>query len=253
MFLKDWFEDESEIIDDNYDFIKLNEIPGSRKKIRDKLLETIIYHYTEPNRVADYLNNEKFSELESLINNRLPTNSDYKKGDFGEIFGTEHLKQFENYKFPILRLRYKPKANRPMEGEDILGFIIENDEIIKIAIGESKVRQNSDSAVLNQARDELFNSYNPHPILLKFYSDHLYLINKDLSDKIERLMSKENLDKIEKTHWIFYITGFQPRKYNLDNSSKNLKNLTLVNIYLEDISDFIINLYHDVGRYYDKK
>lgn len=251
MFFKKWIELKEETSSKNCKIFKFDEISESREKIYDELTETVIKHYTEPRRINNYLNNEKFSKLENHINNRLPTVPSHEKGDFGEIIGTEHLKQFHNYKFPILKLRHKPKPNKSMEGEDILGFYIENNEITRICIGESKIRSDSDSYVLYDALDQLDKSYHPHPVLLKFFSDRVYDIDEELAEKIEDLTSEETFNKVIKDNWIFYITGFKPRKFNI--KPNELDNLILINLYLNDVGNFITTLFEDCRSYYHEK
>lgn len=251
LFFKKWIEINDELSSGNCEIVKYSEIPESREKVYEKLTKTVIKHYSEPKRITKYLNNEKFSKLERYINNRLPTVSNHEKGDFGEILGTEHLIQFHNYTFPILKLRHKPKPNRSLEGEDILGFYIENDEITRICVGESKVRSSSDSDVLDDALDQLDKSYHPHPVLLEFLSDRVYSIDEELAEKIEDLTSEEVFNNTLKDNWIFYITGFKPREFKI--KPNELDNLVLVHIYLDDLNNFITTLFEDCRGYYHEE
>ena len=251
MFFKDWIELKQELPNTNCVILQFNEIPESREKIYENLIERILSHYTDSKRIKKFLDNEKYDKLEDYINRRIPTKSIPIKGDFGEIFGTEHLKQFHNYEFPITKLMIKLKLNKSPEGEDILGFYIENDEITKICVGEAKVRTRSSSTVLNEAIDQLENSYKPHPVLLKYYSDLIYPFNDELGDQIEDLMSPEVLNNIEKSNWIFYITGFKPQKFNI--KPNELDNLVLVHMYINELNDFVTALFEDCRSYYHEE
>lgn len=251
MFFKEWIELKEELEIKNCKIFKFTEIPESREKIYEKLTETVINHYSEPKRINYYLTNEKFAKLERYINKRLPTTSNHEKGDFGEIFGTEHLKQFQKYSFPILKLRHKPKQNKSLEGEDILGFNIENDKIIGICVGESKVRASSDSYVIEEALTQLKKSYNPHPVLIKFISDRVFEFDEDLAEKIEDLMSPKIFNQIKKDNWIFYITGFKPRKFKIEPNE--LDNLVLINMHFDDLNEFITTLFEDCRSFYHEE
>lgn len=251
MFFKDWIEPEQESSIHNCKVLKFNEIPDAREKIYEKLVERVIEHYTEPKRITDYLENEKFSRLERHINESLPTLPNQEKGDFGEIFGTEHLKQFHNYSFPILKLRYKLKPNKSIEGEDILGFYIENNEITRICVGESKVRTKSNSKVIEDAIGQLEKSYQPRPVLLNFFSKRVYDIDEELAEKIEDLKSPEFFDQVNKDNWIFFITGFKPKTFKIKDNE--LDNLVLVNMHIEDLNDFVPVLFEDCRGYYHEK
>ena len=251
MFFKDWIESDQELSINNCKILKYNEIPEAREKIYDKLVERVIEHYTELERINNYLEDEKFSKLEKHINESLPNMPNHEKGDFGEIFGTEHLKQFYDYTFPIFKLRYKLKPNDSIEGEDILGFYIKNDEITGICVGESKVRTKSNSKVIEEAIDQLEKAYNPYPVLIRFYSKRIYEIDKDLAEKIEDLLSPEFFNQIKKDNWIFLITGFKPRKFKIKDNK--LDNLVLINMHFKDLNNFVTALFKDCRGYNHEK
>ena len=251
MFLKDWIESESESLIQNCKVLKYNEIPNAREKIYEELVERVIEHYTENERIKEYLEDEKYSKLEKHLNESLPTLPNQEKGDFGEIFGTEHLKQFHNYEFPILKLHHKLTPNRSLEGEDILGFYIENKEITRICVGESKVRARSNSKVIEEAIGQLEKSYNPHPVLINFFSKRVYEFDKELAEKIADLMSPEFFNQIKKDSWIFLITGNKPKSFKITDNE--LDNLILVNMYIDDLNEFVPALFEDCrGRYHEK-
>ncbi|MCQ2971904.1 MAG: DUF1837 domain-containing protein [archaeon] len=248
MFFKDWIKLEQESSINNCKVLRFSEIPDARKKIYLKLIERIIEHYSNPKRINNYLKERKFSKLENYINKRIPTDPIHEKGDFGEIFGTEYLKQFHNYTFPILKLRHKTKINKSLEGEDIIGFYIENDEITKICVGEAKVRSNSDSEAIVEAINQLEDSCTPHPIMIKFFSDRVYENDEELAEKIEDLLSPEFFNQIIKDSWIFFITGFKPRNFKIKDNELN--NLVLINMHFEDLNKFVPTLFEDCRGYY---
>lgn len=237
----------------NYKSIKLNEINGARNIIKNALIEVIIKHYISQNEVKRLLNNEKFSTLESVIKSKLPKNDLIRKGDFGEIIAMEHLKQKYGYYFPIFKLRYKNNPEKPLHGEDIIAFKIENNKITAVCIGESKVNKRYNSRTLQNAFSQLCES-NINPKSLQLIST--YLIEKenfDLADQIYELLDLKNFNKIDKDNWIFYITGNYRKKYlDVDNSHNNLSNLVLINFYLEDLENFINELFNECEGYYGK-
>ena len=251
MFFKNWIELKQELTQYNCKILKFREIPNSREKIYGKLVKKVINHYTEPKRIKNYLEGEKFSKLERHINESLPTLPNHEKGDFGEIFGTEHLKQFHNYTFPILKLRHKLKPNKSIEGEDILGFYIENNKITRICVGESKVRTKSNSKVIDDAINQLEKSYCPRPVLISFFSKRVYEIDEELAEKIEDLKSPEFFDQTNKDNWIFFITGFKPKTFKIKDNE--LDNLVLVNMHIEDLNEFVPALFEECRGYYHEE
>jgi hypothetical protein len=229
----------------NFISIRLKERLNSRQKVKNLLKKVIIHYHTNPEQMENYLKNEKFDKLEKYLSERLPTQDKFRKGDFGEIIGCEHLKGRHDFVFPVLRLRYKTRSDTSQTGEDILGFKIHDNKIIGICVGESKVGSKFNNKHIEDAHTQLTKSYNPHPHSLSFIEDRLYdQKNYDLSEKVGEISS--NINNYQKSNWIFFISGTRPK----DPPGSMLKkievdNLTIANFHLESLGTFINGLYDE--------
>lgn len=231
----------------NYKVIEVTEIDDSREKIEYNLKKTIVNHYTLPE-ILDYhlvQINDRFNNLEQYLTNRIPNEERIRKGEFGEIFGTEHLKQRHNYHFPVYRLRKKDNKNAPVHGEDIFGFKYKDNEISCLCICESKVAKQYKTKVLNKACEQLKES-NINPKSLMKFHEELWNSDKELSIKIFNV-SKE-ITTIKKENWIFYIIENKSIKIFKEHECLNsLENLKLVYFHINDLTEFVNKLYDECG------
>lgn len=236
---------------DNHTILKLNEKYDVRSEIKDDLIETIIEYYIPKERI-NHLKNEKFSDLENLINSSIPDKDHDKirKGDFGEIISSEHLKQRHNYYFPYPKLTYNPNHNTSSKGDDILAFKINENNIISLCLGEVKVISKYSNTTLNNAYSQLESSYKPHPKSLNLIMNYMYNINDSLVFELEKLLVPEKFKSLRKDNWIFIISGNNPNKLEI-NKEINLDNLKIVSFPISDLNNFINELYDSCGEFYN--
>jgi len=233
----------------NFRTIRLKEIEGSRESVKIHLISTIKDHFTRPQRIQNYIDSEKFERLASYISNRIPVKDSIRKGDFGEIISTEHLMQNYSYDFPVFKLRDKPNPDSSVPGEDILAFKINDNKIERLCVGEAKTYSRYAGIVVEEAHDRLKRAYKPHPTSLTFISDKL---SEDpdtmaLAEEIEGLIGKLGKEKFPRDNWIFFITGNRPRDpfEKIKNEHEVVENLTIVNLHLPELSNFINELFDE--------
>ena len=253
-FINEWLEVYEEKHYSDLSIINFKEKDNKREKIRNKLIETIISYYIKDHVINSYLSNDdKFYRLENYINGKLPHMGKTRKGDFGEIIGTEHIKQEYGYCFPVIKLRYKKNNETSEHGEDILGFIIENNKIVSICIAESKIRSKYSKKPINDAHDQLKSSYIPVPKVLNFIFDILDERNDEFASEVENLFEPKNFMALKKDNIIFTIFGSLPSKnLKVDNTKNELENLKIITIFLPNISDFIDEIYNECAVYYNE-
>ena len=226
-FYDDWITIEERKKHKNYKIFELKEIDESRKIVEISLKKLIIDYYTLPD-VLEYHKskvNSKFNDLEVYLFNKIPEKETTRKGEFGEIFGTEFLKQKCKYHFPVNKLNKKDNKDAPVHGEDILGFKYKNNEISCLCICEAKTTKQYKTEILTKACNQLKES-NINPKSLAKIHDELWESNRNLSIEIFKVM-REKMQTIEKDNWIFYIiekksTGIFKERECL-NSLENLK------------------------------
>lgn len=188
---------------------------------------------------------DKFNSLEFYLSNKIPEVENTRKGEFGEIFGTEFLKQKCNYNFPVNKLNKKENKDVPVHGEDILGFKYDDGKISCFCICECKTTKQYKSKVLKDACKQLKKS-NINPKSLTKFHEELWGSNRDLSIEIFKAMQK--IPDIQTDNWIFYIieqksTGI----FKECECLKSFKNLKLIYFNLKDLTEFVNSLYNNYG------
>lgn len=170
-FCNDWVIPKEKENHGNYKVIELKEIENSRKQIEFHLKTSLIHYYIDPEvfenpqSTLEY----KFEDLEFYLSHKLPKSDETRKGDFGEIFGTEFLKQKYGYCFPLNKFNDKYNKDSAPHGEDILGFMHENGDIICLCICESKTYKQYATKVLNKACKQLKDSNIEPKSLIRIY------------------------------------------------------------------------------------
>jgi len=244
-----WLTINEEIDYGKFRTIRLKEIDGSRESVKEYLIEAIKDHFSRPHRVQSYIDSEKFDRLATYISNRVPVKDTIRKGDFGEIIGSEHLDQHYNYDFPVFKLRSKSNPNSSMPGEDILAFRINENKIERLCVGEAKTYSRYAGIIVEEAHDRLKKAYKPRPTSLSFISD---ILSGDpdtfeLAEEVEDLIGKLGKENFPRDNWIFFITGNRPRDpfEKIKIASKVVENLTIVNLHLPGLSDFVNELFDE--------
>ena len=64
-------------------------------------------------------------------------------------------------------------------------------------------------------------------------------------------MSPEFFNQIKKDSWIFLITGNKPKSFKIKDNE--LDNLILVNMYIDDLNEFVPALFEDCRGHYHEK
>ena len=250
-FYDNWIAHKEKKNFDNYKVIELNEVENSRKKVEELLKKVIIKYYIVP-KVFEYHKSQvtdKFNSLEYYLSKKIPEVEKTRKGEFGEIFGTEFLKQKCDYHFPVNKLNKKENKDVPAHGEDILGFKYDDDKISRFCICECKTAKQYKTDVLKDACTQLKKSNIDPKSLIRFHEE-LWESNQDLAIEIFNAMQK--IPDMQTDNWIFYIierrsTGIFKEQECLNS----LKNLKLVYFNLKDLTDFVNNLYDNYGDIFD--
>lgn len=179
------------------------------------------------------------------MSEKIPDRETTRKGEFGEIFGTEFLKQKYDYCFPLNKLNKKDNKDVPAHGEDILGFKYENKEISCFCISECKTAKQYRTDILNDACDQLKKS-NINPKSLIRFHEELLNSNYELSIKIFEAMQK--LPNVQIDNWIFYI--IEKRSVGIFDEREclnSLENLKLIYFNFKDLTNFVNQLYNECG------
>ncbi len=111
----------------------------------------------------------------SIVEKGIPTISNFKRGEFGEVLITAVLEQFHDYKIPVYKLRYKITANQSLPGTDIVALGINNEgTIIEVCFVETKLRTRKDNMAAIDGYKQLKETYESKlPDILTFIAARL--------------------------------------------------------------------------------
>lgn len=230
-------------------FIPLKEKQGCRNLVKNALSKAILDHHLNPLTISRALERLGYAQAANYFSARLPKSKTTRKGNFGEVVASEHLRQRYHYDMPVFKLRYSENFDMPMRGEDIVAFEIDrNGKIITICIGEVKTNEDYQTAHVRKAHLRLVKTYHPSPVTLSLISEILRdRDNNDLAEQID--MIYENLvleNNFPRHNWIFIITGnqkidpFRP----LEEINGVVENLKAVHLYLPELSIFIDEIFN---------
>lgn len=242
-----WFDEKASRRRNRFRSISLVEAEGSRSAVEASLVAAIYDHHIHPSRVAGALRRLGYERAAAVLLNHLPKEDTTRKGNFGEVVASEHLRQRYGLKMPVFKLRYSDNPNMAQRGEDLIAFEM-NDQarIITLCIGEAKVRSGDSSAAVRDAHERLTVAYHPYPVALSLISSILHDQGQhDLADQIDELMETMAQRRFPRQNWIFVITEQQPKNafQVLTDERGLIENLTCVHIRLEELGDFISRLF----------
>jgi hypothetical protein len=233
-----------------FEHIHLIENKSLRDEVYPHLSKTVFLYHNDPKRYKKDLELMGYSEVAEAFDLR-PTEKapTTRSGNFGEILASEYLRQVLGYDIPVFRLRYNPNPDSSMKGDDILAFKFgaEDGSGRVILVGESKVRQQFSTLVVQEAYEQLCSSVRrPHPISLTFVIHRL----EDAGDLEKAEAIRTFLDQFaqyrpQKQWLICLTTGNAPRDPfgYLQGLDKLPPNLMAMNLSLEDLSDLIDRLF----------
>lgn len=191
----------------------LAEIQNSRVRVMPALKEAIVDHHINQHRLADRLATLGFEATASFVRTELPKKDTYRKGNFGEVLASEHLRQRYGLHMPIFKLRHRD-SDLPMRGEDVVAFEMSPEgEIVRVAIAEAKTRVQLTRQAITEAHERLESSYHPRPMTLSMLAEIAYEGNDaDLGREIDRVADLLATTGFPRSNWIFALTQSSPKE-----------------------------------------
>ena len=101
--------------------VPLAEVENLRETVFVPLAETIFAYHNDPEEFTANVAALGYPESAETLDKR-PRTQSTRKGNFGEILASEYLRQCEDYRIPVYRLRYNPNPESSMKGDDVLAF-----------------------------------------------------------------------------------------------------------------------------------
>ena len=233
-----------------FQHLPLAEINGARDIVFRPLAETVFLNHDDP---EDFRKNvialgyPNLAEAAKEVDRR-PKKPNIRKGNFGEILASEFLRQCEGYDIPVYRLR-ESSDDSPAPGEDILAFKFgsADGKGRELLIGESKVRGQYASTVVEEAYDQLCKSRHrsrPKSLMLIVR----ILRKQDQDEKANQILSflhKLAPNQPTRRSLLFLITGNIPRDSfrHIQDQKEIIENLIAVNLQLSNLDDFVNALF----------
>ena len=170
-------------------------------------------HYASEEQVARALSRLGKPASAALIQSKLPTSKAIRSGDLGEIFATEWIDSYSDYRAPIKRLRWKDHRNMAMRGDDVIG-ILQDPQTQRLFFlkTEAKSRAKLTAQVLAEARAGLDKDGGlPSAHSLAFISARLLELNNlPLADAIDDALLKHGIPVQNVRHLLFTFSGNAP-------------------------------------------
>ncbi|WP_373991419.1 Hachiman antiphage defense system protein HamA [Duganella sp. BuS-21] len=189
--------------------------PTKRPQAVKILAEVLPDYYAEPQRISALLDRLGRQAVAKYVQDKLPTSTQIRSGDLGEILCNAYVLEGTVFKLGIKRLRYKDHRNMSMRGEDVLAFNLNGpSRILNVLKAEVKSRAAMTTTVIQEARSALdSNADLPSAHAIAFVADRLTAVEDlELRDAIDDAMLKDGLKASQVTHMLFTFSGNNPTK-----------------------------------------
>lgn len=240
-------------------WLDVNDFPDSDTKCHRELTEStavdddliewmarklINYHYTQSR--IDKLK-EKYGSLgfEKYAKQyrQLPVADKVKKGNATEILLTDYVQTTQKKEFiKVFKLRYNPNVDQSIKGDDVLMVdLFEENEKIKIYLGESKFRKTPSKAVIEDITNSL--SKDTLPLSYTFLVEEIEKTDKPLAKKLDDYIVQDVKDRgcLIYTGLLLSNTDTSStveKHLNSDNS-----NLVFISVGINDPEGFIESIF----------
>jgi hypothetical protein len=179
----------------------------------DEVAKVVPGHYASLDRIADVMSRLGKHKSALFIQQKLPTATNIRSGDLGEILASSYVEEFTSYSIVIRRLRWKDHRNMAMRGDDIIGVESNNPASqIKFLKGEAKSSVSLTMRTLAEARQALDNNDGlPSPHSLSFLADRLHDEGQSaLALLIDQANLVDGIRAAQVLHLIFVFSGNNP-------------------------------------------
>jgi len=225
---------------------KAVESDGIRGAIQPFLAEALHEHHTPRQKVAQVLAELGYAGAAEHFSHELPKANTTRKGNFGEVVASEHLRQRYDYSMPVFRLRYRD-SDLPMRGEDIVAFEVSDEgEVVRVIIGEAKAVKRFRRDTVTEAHERLNKAYQPRPKTLAMLSNILYERGDDaLAAQIDRVSAVLPKRSFPCSHWIVLINETQPQDpfAVLAENGEVIDELNCIGVVLPQLTDLVDALF----------
>ena len=212
MDFEDWC-DEKETKVRNHELSVLTARTSNIPIGRDAAASVVPTHYASEERVAALLARLGKPRAAAFVRNKLPTSTQIRSGDLGEILATEYVREKFNFEVPVNRLRWKDHRQMSMRGDDMIGIMMPTkSEPIQFLKCETKSRVALVTTVLEDARQALDHDRGrPAPHALSYVADRSREVGKvKIADAIDDAQYRDGIKRNQVSHMVFVFCGSNP-------------------------------------------
>jgi hypothetical protein len=209
-------------------------------------------HYASEQQISRALRRLGKPEAAALVEAKLPTTTQIRSGDLGEIYASEWIDAHSGgFRTPIKRLRWKDHRDMAMRGEDVIGLLEDTQtKRLQFLKAEAKSRAKLTKKVLADARLALDKDDGlPSAHALAFISARLLdLGDTSLADSIDYALLKSGITSQSVEHLLFTFSGSVPDSLlnrALQTYSGSIRQ-SGVGLYVRDHADFVAAIFEQV-------
>lgn len=241
----------TEVQEQSNEFKILTLKPEEFNALRDALIDTLPDYYIDPQSIAGTLARlGKTAAAEKLLT-KIPEVKNIRSGDIGEVLTSDYIEEYTEYTVPIRKLRWRDHRNMAMRGDDVIGFVFDQQrQTIKFLKAEAKANKAMSRKVLQDARKELSLDHGfPAPHALEFVADRLRETgNQILADLIEKVQLVDGIRPHQVKHLLFTFTASNPatlQREDFDAYEGNIEQKS-VGLRVTDHQELITGVYQGV-------
>jgi hypothetical protein len=212
-------------------------------KLKDSLRKEIAKSYLDPwefedlfkaaglNVVFDYLQKKHF-----------PMDEKTRKGNFGETLALVWTRDALGYEVPLVKRRWAMNKDRSQHGEDVIGFVFDDNGIDKLILIEAKFYLSQVPSAIKKAHDTITKCitatecYSLHAILSYFHATG----DRNRYDRVKKMFDNFSGTNYVKNGGIFLITSSKSWKdnyFDTNISSNKVDGLKCWALVCKDIED----------------
>ena len=221
--------------------------------VREHLSQLIQVELFDTDFLVELAEHLGWTTVRTVLMNRNPSRSSFRRGDFGEILTNATLEQLFGYKIPVRKLRYKVVANQTMPGTDSLAIRVGDlGKVREVCFVESKLRTTVDQHVALTAYEQLRRDYDLEvPSILTFVAQRLFETNHELYEPFMEYLGDRADTQERETFCISLSMDIavwdEMVLQNLEDGGVELSSLSVYPIRLEGLSGLIDSLTAAVG------
>ena len=141
-----------------------------------------------------------------LVRSVTPTNSNMRRGYFGEMIAARCLQEFDGCWILVQKPSFAITPNQSLPGTDVLAAYVDNGEITSLIFTEAKVRTARDRNVLLQAAQQaISDSQNEFAPIIGFVLRRLYESDKEAFGSFLNYLNRRRVGTTDDFQYVYLV------------------------------------------------